>query len=81
MSACISASPERIWKITRSRCSREQDSSCEQSRSNAWKEKEREKEREWSMEVTTERLHAVDGKTEMLALASLTRWLVGKIST
>jgi hypothetical protein len=79
MTASVSASPGRIWEIKRSRRSREQGSSCEQGRSNALKEKE--KERELSMEGTTERLHAVDGKPETFALASLVRLLAGKIST
>jgi hypothetical protein len=79
MTACTSASPGRIWKINRSRRSREQSSGCEQSRLNALKEKEN--ERELSLEGTTERLHAVDGKPETFALASLVRLLAGKIST
>jgi hypothetical protein len=81
MTARLSASSGWTWDIKSSYDSPEQGSSCEQSRLNALKEKQKEKEREWSMEGTTERLHAVDGTPEMFALASLMRLLAGKIST
>jgi hypothetical protein len=81
MTARLSASSGWTWDTKSSYDSREHGWSCEQNRLDSFKEKQKEKEREWSMEGTTERLHDVDGTPEMFAWASRTMFLAVKIST